>query len=339
MATQPVLMNQHLLEDYLRQAGATLQAEEFCKVVSDFYHEIESSYYDQVHQEIFEDQTVGAWRAALQGAAPHFPNRLRVLDIGCGTGFAAQTVLQTLGTSRVEQLVCIDPSLHMLAICEKKLATYPCNKCFQHADIAQLIEERPVFDLIVTNSVIHHVFDLGAFLGCLDRVLTPGGVYICGHEPSARYYTIPEMKQWRRRFNRYMRWKRGLKPKQLLKRLLSGMGLIARGMSISDKVNEHLITVGYIKTALAGNALHKMVDIHVPQSTGEFLWGLPGFSPEAILKEYLPKYNSVFSTTYHHIKAPLNALGFYWRHVNNRLKQRHPDGGADIIMAFRKPSA
>ena len=338
MSTQTTLMNQHLLEDYLRQVGATLQAEEFCKVVSHYYHEIESGYYDQVHQEIFEDETVGAWRAALQAAAPHLPKRLHVLDIGCGTGFAAQTVLQTLGSDRVEQLVCIDPSPHMLNICEQKLTPYPCVKRFQHMDIAQLLEEKPVFDLIVTNSVLHHVFDLGAFLRHLDRALAPGGVYICGHEPSARYYTIAEMKQWNRRFNSYLRIRRGLKVKRMLKRLLSDMGLIARGVSISDKVNSRLVADGYITVPLAANALHKMVDIHVPQSTGEYLWGRPGFSPEAILSEYLPNYTSIFSATYHYIKAPLNRLGFYWRHVNNRLKERHPDGGADIIMAFRKTS-
>jgi hypothetical protein len=109
-------------------------------------------------------------------------------------------------------------------------------------------------------------------------------------------------------------------------------------VSISDKVNSRLIADGYITVPLAANALHKMVDIHVPQSTGEYLWGRPGLSPEVILSEYLPNYISIFSTTYHYIKAPLNLLGFYWRHVNNRLKERYPDGGADIIMAFRKTS-
>ena len=329
-------MNQHLLEDYLRQVGATLQAEEFCKVVSDYYHEIEAGYYDQVHQEIFEDETVVAWRGALKAVEPHLPGHLRLLDIGCGTGFAAQTVLQTLGNDRVEKLVCIDPSPHMLNICEKKLTHYPCDKRFQHADIAQLLEERPVFDLIVTNSVLHHVFDLGEFLSHLDRSLAPGGVYICGHEPSARHYLVPALKTWNRRFNSYRRVLRALKPKRMIKRLLSGIGALAREETMVDKVNGRLLSGGYIKAPLAANALHKMVDIHVPQSTGEYLWGRPGFAPEAIVREYLPNYSVVYSTTYHHLKAPLHLLGSYWRNVNNRLKARYPDGGADTIMAFRK---
>jgi len=338
MTTQASLMNQHLLEDYLRHVGATLPAEEFCKVVSDYYHEIESVYYDQVHQEIFENETVVAWRAALQAAKPFLPNRLRVLDIGCGTGFAAQTVLQTLGSDRVDQMVCIDPSQHMLTICERKLALHPCAKRFLHANIAQLLEQNSGFDLIVSNSVLHHVFALGVFLRDLDRALAPGGIYICGHEPSERHYKITEIKKWNRRFNWYMRLRGALKVKRTLKRALSGMGIIARATNLSEKVNESLLAEGHATTPLAANAIQKMVDIHVPQSYGEYLWGQPGFSPETLLIQYLRCYTTIFNATYHHLKAPFHLLGCYWRHVNNRLKRDYPDGGADIIMAFRKSS-
>jgi ubiquinone/menaquinone biosynthesis C-methylase UbiE len=117
-----------------------------------------------------EDATLAAWHAALRAAEPHLPKRLRVLDVGCGTGFASITVLRTLGTERVDQLVCIDPSPHMLAICEGKLAPFSCDKHLHAKDIAQLLDQKPAFDLIVTNSVLHHVFDLGAFLRHLDRV-------------------------------------------------------------------------------------------------------------------------------------------------------------------------
>jgi len=333
----PNLTNQDLLEAYLRQVGATLEAEEFCKVVSDFYHEVESDYYDQVHQEIFENQTVGAWRMALKVAESQLPKRLRVLDIGCGTGFAALTVLQTLGSPRVEKLVCIDPSWHMLKLCEQKLKSFSGAKRFEHADIAQLAGESRVFDLIVSNSVLHHVFDLTKFFNHLDQVLSEGGVYICGHEPSARHYNIDEMQKWNRLFNSYTRIKRGFVAKRMFKRFLAVMGFITPALSLTDKVNSRLITDGYITVPLAKNALSKMVDIHVPQLNGEYLWGQPGFSPEAILSEYLINYTSIYSCTYHYIKAPLNKLGFYWGHINRRLKARHSDGGADIIMAFRKP--
>lgn len=338
MRMNSTLLNQVLLEDYLRQVGTSIPAEKFCKIVSDYYHEIESGYYDQVHQEIFEDETVSAWRAALEVTQPILPKRLRALDIGCGTGFAAHTVVERLGSDRVEKLVCIDPSMHMLAICQQKLAPYSCPKHFQHTDLGQLLHNKPSFDLIVTNSVLHHVFDLGAFLHDLDQVLAPGGVYISGHEPSARHYTIAEVKRWNRRYKYYLRIRRRLKLSRLFKSILSKMALITPEMNIVDKVNSRLTADGYITRPLAGNALHKMVDIHVPQSTGQFLWGQPGFAPEAILTEYLPNYSNIFSATYHYIKAPLSLLGVYWRHVNKRLKQRYPDGGADIIMAFRKTS-
>jgi hypothetical protein len=114
------------------------------------------------------------------------------------------------------------------------------------------------------------------------------------------------------------------------------MGIVERAESISDRINKRLIANGYVTAPLTANALIKMVDIHVPQSTGEYLWGHPGFSTEAIINDYMHDYMCIFSETYHHLKAPLNMLGFYWRHVNNRLKKRYPDGGSDITMAFRK---
>src|SRR6185369_1198502 len=114
------------------------------------------------------------------------------------------------------------------------------------------------------------VFDLRAFLGHLNEALAIGAVYICGHDPSARHYVIPELKTWNRRFNSYMRIRRGLKPKRMIKRLVSSIGVLAKAESIADKVNRRLLEGGLIKAPLAANALHKMVDIHVPQSTGEY---------------------------------------------------------------------
>ena len=152
------------------------------------------------------------------------------------------------------------------------------------------------------------------------------------------HYTISEIRKWNRCLSRYMRIRRGLNVKRMLKRVLSGLGIIARATSLSEKVNHFLLAEGHAAIPLAANAIQKMVDIHVPQSNGEYLWGQPGFSPDTILNQYLPCYTIIFDATYHHLKAPFHRLGWCWRQVNNQLKRRYPDGGADIIMAFRKTS-
>ena len=331
-----LLRNQRLLEECLRQAGAAEPPAEFCAIVSSFFHAVEARYYDNIHREIFASATEARWHEALDAAGRHLGSGLRVLDIGCGTGFEAGVVLDRLGRARVESIVCADPSQEMLAVCERKLAAFGGEKAFLCAGVSGVPRGARGFDLIVTNSVVHHVFDLPDFFARIDELAAPGALYVAGHEPAALYYTNNAMLRWNRLFNRSRRIRLNLSGRRLARRLAAAAGLRPRPPGITEIVNEQLLRNRHASKPLPSNAIRKLVDIHVPLSSGEYPWGEPGFSPESVVRDYLPGWTVAFSRTYHHIKAPSSSLSARWRAVARWLEQRHPACGSDIIMAFVK---
>jgi SAM-dependent methyltransferase len=324
------------LEVQLQQAGATIPAGEFCAIVSNCFHVVESRYYDRVHGEIFASATEPAWHEALEAVLSRLGRPLAILDVGCGTGFEAEVVLRHVGPARIRKIVCSDPSPEMLGGCRRRLSAFECDQAFLCSDISRVPPEPQGFDLIVSNSVVHHVYDLPGFFARLDTLAAPGAVYVAGHEPAAAFYENEAMKRWNRLFNRSRRIRLNLSVRRLARRLATAAGFRQREPAITDLVNGQLLRDGYAVKPLAANAIRKMVDIHVPLSSGQYPWGEPGFSPDEIVKTYLPGWAAVFAKTYHHIKAPATSLSAPWRAVARRLESRYPDCGSDIIMAFAK---
>ena len=332
-----IIRNQHLLEACLKDAGAAVPPAEFCAIVSSYFHAVEARYYDSFHGEIFASATEARWHEALDAAGRYLGSGLRVLDIGCGTGFEAGVVIDHLGPGRIEAIVCADPSRDMLAACERKLAAFGVEKAFLCADVSGVPRGGGGFNLIVTNSVVHHVFELPEFFARIDELAAPGALYVTGHEPAAAYYTNDAMLWWNRLFNRSRRVRLNLSGRRLARRLAAAAaGLRPRQPGITEIVNEQLLRHRHASKPLPANAIRKLVDIHVPLSSGDYPWGEPGFSPESVVRDHLPGWTAAFSRTYHHIKAPSTSLSALWRAIGRRLERRYPACGSDIIMAFVK---
>jgi SAM-dependent methyltransferase len=101
----------------------------------------------------------------VAAVAPPFAGR--VLDVGAGTGVAADAALAATGAPGL--VVAIDPSVAML-------------HAEQHPSVARTAGEAPglpfvaaAFDRVVANLVIAHVPDYEDTLGDMARVLAPGG--------------------------------------------------------------------------------------------------------------------------------------------------------------------
>ena len=326
------------LKTYLDSVGATLPPLQFIGMVSNLYHRFEAEHYNNRHPEIFKSVTQQHWQELLQSIAAEMPAEIDVLDLGCGTGFASLMALRYLGADRIHRLLCADPSTEML---EKSRAALQ-EAGFQVEYVAGFIEtvrqRNEHFDLILTNSVIHHVFDLDSFFAQIGALLNTDGFYIAGHEPNASHVAVAQVYVCNRLYRQLRRLRRRLNLRVAVRGILRRAGMRAQPTTISDRVNEALLAAGEIRQRLEPAAISKMVDIHVPTIHAErYPWGLPGLDPAGLLA-YMPGLSLVASRTYHHIKG-YDGLRFPWNWLDQRLAAVYPEAGADFIAVYQKRSS
>jgi SAM-dependent methyltransferase len=320
---------------YLRGIGITAPVRDFVHQVSNAYHMLESSSYDSVHAEFTE--TEGVWRKCLDRLEPLLPESIRVLDLGAGTGFASAQVLRWLG-GKVSSLTCQDLSPEMLETCERKLQSLADGRGielrFRAGLHESLVASRETYDLILTNSVLHHLLGLRTFFDSVRILLKPGGVYVAGHEPCAEFYGNASLYRWTKVYRQWRRIRRLFHSETYLRRIK----LAPEMKGIEERTNDELVRSGAISSALPPGVVRQLVDIHVPPASEHTpFWGEPGFSPNGLRETYFPEAEVVFLETYHHIKDARVHMGAVWRRIDAFLARKYPHCGANFIVALRMP--
>lgn len=107
----------------------------------------------------------------------------KACDVGCGTGF-----LETLLADRVGSIVAFDATHGMLVQAKGKFAALPV--AWVQADAQALPIREPVFDLVCSNAMLHHVYGFEQVLASMIGMLKPGGKLFLGYEPNAIPYKI-----------------------------------------------------------------------------------------------------------------------------------------------------
>ena len=109
--------------------------------------------------------------------------RWRVCDVGCGTGFREGTLRDKVGS-----MVSLDATFPMLQVARQKFPNASIS--WVQADAQALPIDKPVFDLVCCNAVLHHVFSFEKVLARMIALLKPGGKLFVGYEPNAIPYRI-----------------------------------------------------------------------------------------------------------------------------------------------------
>jgi SAM-dependent methyltransferase len=121
----------------------------------------------------FADRGWQILRRRFDAALP-LGGRLRVLDVGCGTGQSRQIYLE-----RSSQYVGVDLSLGALTLAHRRFG----GSCWVQADALRLPFADGVFDVVAFSSVLHHIEDIGAALAAARQALRPGG-WIFAFDPN-----------------------------------------------------------------------------------------------------------------------------------------------------------
>lgn len=103
--------------------------------------------------------------------------RGHVLDVGCGPGHIALL----LATARADlEVTGVDLSTHMLRIAEehRAVSAHAARVRFRLGDAKRLPFADASFDVVCSNTILHHIPDPVPFLRECGRVLRAGGAFL-----------------------------------------------------------------------------------------------------------------------------------------------------------------
>ncbi|MEY3735504.1 MAG: hypothetical protein RLZZ624_563 [Cyanobacteriota bacterium] len=108
------------------------------------------------------------WAAGSRAFSPR-----RIVDLGCGPGNLTIPLAQRLPEAEV---VGLDGSAAMLAEAERRRPG--SRPQFQRAILPQLPGDLGRFDLLVSNSLLHHLHDPAVLWGAITRLAAPGALVV-----------------------------------------------------------------------------------------------------------------------------------------------------------------
>jgi len=121
------------------------------------------------------------------GLGRPFPRVSRLMEIGCGTGFAMLNL--GLGGKLTEAWGC-DISPGMLDICRRNAVELGITVHLDCADAECLPYADGEFEMVIGHAVLHHLPDLDAAFREIYRVVQPGGICVIAGEPTLRGHQI-----------------------------------------------------------------------------------------------------------------------------------------------------
>jgi hypothetical protein len=312
--------NSDRLSELMRRVETPLSPPEFLALVSRTYMDLKGAD-GHVQEESFRRSTSHqVFVAAIRQALTLVPHPTSILVLGVGSGFAGCR-------SRYARSAVIEAF------------TAAGHPAVESDDLTprSLLRPRPSlprFDIVASHSLLHFVPYLGQCWRHISNSVAPGGCYVMGHEPNARFWQHPHLVElYRRRVagNRRPRpaWRRAL-------------GWVSRAMHLSDhaelhaQVNRRLIAAGAIAHHLAPVEINRLVDVHRRSlHPSPFRIGLDGIDLQQMSEaEAFADMRLVWSLSYDHAGysssesdagAELRELGESW-----------PDDGATCTAVWQK---
>lgn len=315
------------MSELLAPFAPTRPLPELVVEVNRIYHSFEAEQYDGIHPEI-HDQLPKVWQellATVTGAGQQ--REWSVLDVGAGTGFASEQALRNLPKGSLRALTCFDLSPEMLAHCRTRISPQ-----LPQAEFVGALPTPPAsYNLLLTNSVLHHIPDVDAALAQMERILAPDAWWISGHEPSARFYRNPACCAHLEAYQRHNRWRRFFNPAKYMGRLAE----MLRGNPLKQAARACLEAKLFARLPSA-EVIDRLVDFGVAHSAAEVEAGR-GLDVREMERRFAGRWKLVHMRSYSYM-GPLfeGDLPAAWQQACVELQQRFPEDGANVCAVWKR---
>jgi SAM-dependent methyltransferase len=295
--------------------------------VNEIFHSFAARRYDQEHPEIHQ-QLPPIWREMLAELPPD--RRWNVLDVGGGTGFEANLLLGWRG-QQVDGLTVYDPSAQMMARCRQRLQRFAQVTC--HTRIEEALSRGP-FNLLLTNSLLHHLPDIQQMLQSLLPQVSEDAVWLAGHEPSSRFFLNRECLELLARYRQVRRYRRWLAARNYLTQL---RGLFAANPL--EAAAKMAYQQGLFGRRPSSSMIDRLVDFHVLHSGDEVSEGR-GLDLLQMKEWFSADWDLRWSKSYAFLGPyPYTRTPRRWVERARALERRFPEDGANLCMVwYRKPN-
>ncbi len=307
----------------MRSHGGRGGIAEFHAAVNVTFHEFESESYDSLHADMWQSvpKQIGLLvDGYVQDArlTNHFPKGIRVLDIGCGTGLATDSLLKSAIGPHVQAVDLIDTSPAMLRQAKKRSSQWNVPVTF-HEGVLDSLDSGVQYEWIIASSVLHHIPNVHAFVDAVRQLQAPQGVFLHIQDPNGDFIADPELRERMRRRTRSMvpAWMQRLTPRRIMGRIVRE--LTGRPLDILVwNTNRALLDRHIVATPLTVNELYAIVDIHVQNEKG--------ISTSAIQK-WRPDWKMISRVSYGFFGALCGTLPLKYRRMEEELtNKRAPNG-------------
>lgn len=152
------------------------------------FHDGASDSYDHKWAIRFDQDMAGfVLRKFELGLGGPFPTGRKLMEIGCGTGYA----MLNLGLAgKLDRAWGCDISQGMLDTCQKNADDLGIEVHLECADAEVLPYGDDEFEMVIGHAVLHHLPDLETSFKELYRVMEPGGICVIAGEPTQRGHQI-----------------------------------------------------------------------------------------------------------------------------------------------------
>ncbi|WP_165066844.1 class I SAM-dependent methyltransferase [Paludisphaera rhizosphaerae] len=317
--------------------GGAVTLEEFQAAINLIFHDIEATVYDVVHRRGWIDLPREFGRLARAAGLGAGRRGLRLLDVGCGTGRGTALILRSPLGPRVSQVDLLDTSARMVEKALHRARSWPVSVA-SHVGSVDDLDGAGEFDLILTNSVLHHIPDPPRMLACFVELLSPGGHYFQMNEPHSDALSGKVLPERVRELSAY----NAAASCSLPARLASGIGAcrerVRRGLgsirttagdsyAYLDQVNRALLAQGVIRVPLTEDEIWSVTDIHDHSAGGV---GIPDMA------EALDGCELVAWHTFAFFGALRGQLPARFRRREDRLAADEDRDGSKIASVWRR---
>lgn len=263
--------------------------------INQLYHDLTQDEFDAEH--CYRHRVEAAfWRQVARVACTPARNSSHgrvIVDLACGSGFVTQIL--GAGLRPDDRLMAIDVSTGALRHTARKWSSTPRAHSPRFTCLAGDGQSLPLpnesVDLFAVNAALHHMPNVGAVLGEIDRVLKPGGWFALGFEPNLHHFSSL-MSSLSRGFDRLAWYASPRQNARRVRQLLTPGDASHRHPAaisaerVARAINTALSDEQYATEPLTPDALLNLVDAHARGAEQS-----AGFDPASLLQRYFPRYH------------------------------------------------